>query len=68
MKLRRAKRTVARRDFAKSMSSKSKINQLGGNRPQKNNLGLDMRWRASRLENVNKNKGIKNIKKAKKTN
>ena len=36
--------------------------------PKKGVFGMDMRWRASRLGNAAKNRGIMNIKKPKKTN
>jgi hypothetical protein len=47
------------------MSSKSKIVEKGGT----NYAGFrdtDRRWRASRMESVVKNRGTKNIRKAKK--
>jgi len=54
--------------YYKNMSSKSKINQPSGMNPKNGVYGMDMRWRASRLGNIAKNRGTKMIKKMKKTN
>ena len=48
--------------------SKSKIIQKGGADTNNGVYNVDMRWRASRLKNIVKNKGIKMVKKMKKTN
>lgn len=48
------------------MSKSNNIN-TGGVKPTRGVFGGDRRWRASRLGNAVKNRGIKNTKKAKKS-
>jgi hypothetical protein len=58
--VRRAYGTVARRDFAKSMSKKENFGREYAN--QENKF-----YRATRLSPQTKNRGTKNIRKAKKS-